>query len=130
MALLLNPRAWLALALAGFLAFTHFSAYRAGRAAVRADFDAYRLAMQQQADLQREANRGTARQAEEKQATQAATRERYITKTTREIDHASTPLAAVPVPADARRLLNAAAACAREDRPAPCGAGDAVPAAR
>ena len=43
MALLLNPRVWIALVLAGFLAFTHFSAYRAGRAAVRADFDAYKL---------------------------------------------------------------------------------------
>jgi hypothetical protein len=43
MALLLNPRIWIALALAAFLSFTHFSAYRAGKAAVRADFDAYRL---------------------------------------------------------------------------------------
>ncbi len=44
---LMSPRIWLALALAGFLTFTHFSAYRAGKAAVRADFDAYKLAQVQ-----------------------------------------------------------------------------------
>ena len=47
MALLLSPRVWIALILAGFLAFTHFSAYRAGRAAVRADFDAFKVAQAQ-----------------------------------------------------------------------------------
>lgn len=54
MALLLNPRVWLALALAAFLAFTHFSAYRSGKANVRADFDAYRIQNEQ---LAREAER-------------------------------------------------------------------------
>lgn len=43
MALLLNPRVWIAIAIVGFLSFTHFSAYRAGKANVRADFDQYKL---------------------------------------------------------------------------------------
>lgn len=43
MTLLLNPRVWLAIAFASFLAFTHFSAYRAGKANVREDFDAYKI---------------------------------------------------------------------------------------
>jgi len=45
MALLLNWRVWVAIALAGVLAFSHFFVYRAGKAAVRADFDAYRLSV-------------------------------------------------------------------------------------
>jgi predicted RNase H-like nuclease (RuvC/YqgF family) len=49
LALLLNPRIWIALALAAFLSFTHFSAYRAGKAVVRADFDAYKISQEKQA---------------------------------------------------------------------------------
>ncbi|MBK5203838.1 MAG: hypothetical protein JJD98_00065 [Polaromonas sp.] len=37
---LLSPRLWLALALAAVLAFTHVFAYKSGRAAVRAAWDA------------------------------------------------------------------------------------------
>ena len=65
MAILLNPRVWIALMLAAVLAFTHFSAYRAGRAAVREDFDAYKLSQAEQrtlADRARE-QRNAARQA-------------------------------------------------------------------
>jgi TATA-binding protein-associated factor Taf7 len=40
--------------LAAFLAFTHFSSYRAGKANVRAEFDAYRIQHEQ---LAREAER-------------------------------------------------------------------------
>ena len=40
---LLNPRTWLILGLAACLAFSHGFAYRSGRAAVRADFDAYKI---------------------------------------------------------------------------------------
>lgn len=54
MAILLNPRVWLALALAGLLTFTHFAAYRSGKAAVRADFDAYKV---DQANLTAKAER-------------------------------------------------------------------------
>lgn len=49
MTALLNPRVWLAVILAAFLAFTHFSAYRSGRAAVRTEFDAYKLSQQESA---------------------------------------------------------------------------------
>lgn len=45
MALLLNWRVWAAIAIAAALAFSHFTVYRAGKAVVRADFDAFRLAV-------------------------------------------------------------------------------------
>lgn len=61
MALLINPRVWIALALAAFLAVTHLSSYRAGKAAVREDFDAYRIQHEQ---LAREAER-SAREKEQ-----------------------------------------------------------------
>jgi hypothetical protein len=96
------------------------SADKAGYARSQAEY-------QSAAELQRESNRGRAYKAEEKQATQAMQRERYITKTTEEVIHAAQSLSVVPVPDDARRLLNAAAQCAREDRPASCGAGNSVP---
>jgi hypothetical protein len=38
--LLLNPRLWIALALAGLLAFSHFTAYRKGKANVRTEWTA------------------------------------------------------------------------------------------
>jgi hypothetical protein len=38
--LLLNPRLWIALALAGVLAFSHLTAYRKGKHAVRIEWDA------------------------------------------------------------------------------------------
>jgi len=44
MTALLSPRVWLAIAIAAALAFSHFFVYRAGKANVRADFDAYRIA--------------------------------------------------------------------------------------
>jgi len=47
-ALLLNPKVWLALALAAFLSASHLTAYRAGKSVVRADFDAYRAAQAEQ----------------------------------------------------------------------------------
>jgi hypothetical protein len=43
MAILLNPRVWLALALAAAIAFGSVFCYRAGKANVRADFDRYKL---------------------------------------------------------------------------------------
>jgi hypothetical protein len=44
MTALLSPRVWLAIAIAAALGFSHFFVYRAGKANVRADFDAYRIA--------------------------------------------------------------------------------------
>jgi hypothetical protein len=129
-ALLLNPRAWLALVLAGFLAFTHFSAYRAGKAAVRADFDAYKLAVQQQAETMREARAQSARDAAQKETVRTVTRTVYITKKAKEIDHDAQALSACPMPARTVGVLNDIARCAREDRPASCKPDDAVPGAR
>ena len=51
---LLSPRVWLALALAGVLAFTHLASYRSGKANVRADWDAEKVV---QLDNQKEADR-------------------------------------------------------------------------
>lgn len=130
MALLLNPRVLLALALTAFLAFTHFSAYRTGRAAVRADFDAYKLAQQQQAETMREARAQTARDASVKETTRTFTRTVYITKKSKEIDHDAQALAGCPVPARTVGVLNDIAKCAREDRSASCQPGDGVPGAR
>ena len=44
MALLLNWRVWVAVAIAAALTFAGFFLYRAGKANVRSDFDAYRIA--------------------------------------------------------------------------------------
>jgi hypothetical protein len=81
---------------------------------------------QQRAELQRESNRGWARKAEEKHAAQQAVREEFLVITETEIRREAAPLASCAVPPAAVRLLNDAAHCAREDRPASCGAGDGV----
>lgn len=54
---LLNPRVWLAIAIAATLAFTHFFVYRAGKATVRTEFDAYKLAQSEQRILADRAQR-------------------------------------------------------------------------
>lgn len=82
------------------------------------------------AELRRETNRGLARAAEEKQAVQTVYRDRYITRTVKELDHAAQDLARCRVPVPAVRMFNDAARCADEDRPASCGVGDGVPKAR
>ena len=74
------------------------------------------------AELQRESNRGRAHQAEVKEAAQTVYRDRYITRTVKEIEYVTQDLAACPVPPAAVRMLNDAAKCASEDRPASCGA--------
>lgn len=103
---------------------------RADTADARQALADYRLASEQQAERQRQANRGLATGAELRYVTQTVYRDRIITKTLKELPDAAAPLAACPVPADAVRLLNAAAACAREDRPAACQPDDGMPGAR
>lgn len=93
---------------------------RAGYARAQAEYQA-------RAELQREANRGRAGDAERKQAAQTITRTRYITRIVKEIDREATSLASCPLPAAVGRLLNDAARCASEDRPSSCGAGDGLP---
>lgn len=87
---------------------------------------AERARLEAMADLQREANRGRARDIEQAHASQTVYRDRFFTETIVEIRHAAAPLASCPVPDAAVRLLNAASECAREDRPASCAAGDGV----
>jgi hypothetical protein len=82
------------------------------------------------AERQREDNRLRSRGSEEKHAAQAEVRERFIVTTVKEVRYATENLASCPVRPDAVRLFNDAAACAREDRPATCGAGQPLPAAR
>ena len=48
MAALLNPKVWIALLVACALTFTHFFVWRAGKATKGAEFDAYKLAQQEQ----------------------------------------------------------------------------------
>lgn len=90
-----------------------------GRQEVRAEYQAQALA-------QAERNRELQRAAEKRYVVQAEARERVITETIVEVRHAAESLAACPVPEPARRLLNRAAECAREDRPASCGPGDGL----
>jgi len=92
--------------------------------------EAYQVAEERIANGQRDANRTRARKAEEKQAAQTVYRDRFITNTVTEVRYVTQPLAACPVPGPAVRLLNDAATCAREDRPASCGAGEQVRDAR
>lgn len=82
------------------------------------------------AEEQTAKNRDLQRAAEKRYVVQAETRTRYLTKTTTEVRYAAAPLASCPVPEPARVQLNAAAACARGDPAAACGADGKVPAAR
>ena len=80
----------------------------------------------QQAEAQRERNRELQRAAETRYTVQAGIREEFIVATVKEIRHVTQNLAACPVDPAAVRMLNDAATCAREDRPASCGAGEPV----
>lgn len=100
---------------------------RAQTAQARQALAEYQLASERATELQREGNRGRAAGVEQRVATQTVYRDRFITKTVKEIERVTEPMAACPVPAGAVRLLNDAARCAREDRPTSCGADDAVP---
>jgi len=46
---LLSPRLWIALVISAALAFTHFAAYRSGKANIRAQWDAAKVVQQAQA---------------------------------------------------------------------------------
>ena len=110
-----------ALVLAGLLLHQ-----RAQTAQARHALSDYQLASERATELQREGNRGRAAEVEQRVGAQTVYRDRFITKTVKEIERVTEPMAACPVPSGAVRLLNDAARCAREDRPAACGADDAV----
>jgi hypothetical protein len=124
MTLLLNPRLWIALALAGVLAFSHFTVYRSGRAAVQAKWDAAAVAQERASQAQTARNLELQRAAERKYVVQQDARDRFHTVTVKEISREAAPLAACPVPPDAIRMLNAARDCALGNSPASCGADD------
>lgn len=65
MTILLNPKLWLAIALAGLLAWAGHFLYGAGEAHVQGDFDAYKLAAEESRVL---ADRATALESERKQS--------------------------------------------------------------
>jgi hypothetical protein len=109
------------LVLAGLLLYQ-----RAQTAQAHQALSDYQLASERATELQREGNRGRAAEVEQRVGAQTVYRDRFITKTVKEIERVTEPMAACPVPAGAVRLLNDAARCAREDRPAACGADDAV----
>lgn len=99
----------------------HHNIEQAGYARAQAEYQAA-------AELQREGNRGRARDAEQKQAAQTVYRDRFITQTVKEIQYVTANLAACVLSPGAVGMLNDAARCAGEDRPAACGAGDGLPA--
>lgn len=122
--------AGVALAVVASLSFTHFTAYRAGKAESRMQCDADKLVSERAAQAQVARNIELQRAAEKRYTVTAQARETFITGKTKEIRNAAAPLATCPVPVDAVRLLNAAGACARGDSAAACGTGDQVPGAR
>lgn len=105
-------------------------AYRQGAQSVQTKFDAYITAAERAAVRQTEQNRDRAIEVEERVVFQNLYRDRFITKTAKEIERVTEPLAACAIPPAAVGMLNDAAACAREDRPASCGADDSLPGAQ
>lgn len=119
---------WKLVAVAAALAGAFFYVKHLERKADAAGYARSQAEYAAAAELQRETNRGRARGAEVKEAAQAVYRTRYITRTAKEVDRVTSNLAFCPVPPAAVQLLNDAAKCASEDRPAACGADSGVPA--
>lgn len=121
---------WLKLAFIGAIVFgILFGLGLYGSKREKAGYDRAQDEYAAAAELQRETNRSTAREVEEKEAVRTVYRDRFIIQTIKEIEHASAPLASCPLPADTVRLLNAAAQCAKSDRPAACQPDGSLPVA-
>lgn len=118
----MSSRTWLAVACAALLAGAVFWVQHLERQADAAGYARSQAEYAAAAELQRESNRGRAHLVEVKEAAQTVYRDRYITRIVKEIEYVTQDLAACPVPPAAVRLLNDAAKCASEDRPASCGA--------
>lgn len=119
---------WKLIAIAAVVAGAFFYVKHLERQADAAGYARSQAEYAAAAELQRESNRGRAHGAEVKEAAQTVYRTRYITRTVKEIERVTSDLATCPVPPAAVQLLNDAAKCASEDRPASCGADDGVPA--
>jgi hypothetical protein len=96
----------------------------------RGGYERSQAEYQARAELQRETNRGRARVAEEKHAARTVYRDRFITNTVKEIRDVPSDGTGCLVAPRVVRLLNDAAACAREDRPGACSVHEPMPAAR
>lgn len=116
----------IAVALAGF----GWWAYSAGKKTVQADWDAERSESARLVRQQQDANRDTARAAEVRYVDRETVRTQTITVIEKELRNEAQNLDACRLDAGDISLLQRAAACAREDRPASCGAGEQVPTAR
>lgn len=126
---LLNPGRWLLYLALGL-------ALLAGGALLKARHDAgqqrigYDRAQAESAQamrIQQDRMRELARAAELRYTVARQGQDRFFVTTIKEIAHAAAPLASCPVPADAIRLLNNAARCARGDPGATGCAADPVP---
>lgn len=129
---ILDPRLWLAvlLAVAAASGVSYLKGRADGRRVVMLEWKAANAETERQARAQQDRNRDLQRAAELRYTVQAETRQHVITQTIQEVRYVAAPLDSCPVPAAAVRLLNAAASCAREDRPASCGDGESLPVAR
>lgn len=108
-----------AAAVAGWWRLT---AYYEAKGYTRAQTEARELA-----DKQRDRNRELQRIAELRYTVNMQARERVITEIQTEVRYVTQHLASCPLGADGVGLLNRAAECAREDRPASCRTRDGVP---
>jgi hypothetical protein len=112
MTILLNPRLWIALALAAVLGFTHFTAYRAGKGVVRAEWDKDKAARMAQA---LEAEQAARQREQQLVAERKKVEDRYVQ------DKRKADIAAAGARAELERL--------RIELAAPRGAAPADPAA-
>lgn len=78
------------------------------------------------AEMQRTANRSRSQDIERSQAERTVYRDRFIDRTIVEVRDAAKNLDACVLTLPTVRMLNDAAQCARNDRPAACGADGSV----
>lgn len=128
MNLLLSWRLWAVAILAGFLALTHITAYRSGRHAIQARWDASKVATERAAQEQATRNRELQRAAELRYVVQREAQDSFFVTTVKEVHELAAPLSACAVPDDLRVRVNQAIACAVGNPASACGAADEVPA--
>jgi hypothetical protein len=110
---LLNPKVWIAIAVAAALAFSHFFMYRAGRASLRGEFDAYKIAQQEARILADRAQRTEEQRRAAAIAQEAANAQTRISALEDDVRHAG---------AAADGLRAAAAGAASRSRASACSA--------
>lgn len=83
-------------------------------------YQARKVEDEKAAEVQREANRSTAREAEERESVRTVYRDRFIVTTVREIRNEAQNLAACVLNDGTIRMLNDAARCAEDSGQASC----------